>query len=293
VHNSTRDVRNRNPGNPKTFMDLNTVSEITRPRSRQDLKAWRPGDAFLAGGTWLFSEPQPRLNRLIDLTAFEWPPMVLTEEELRISATCTLAQLDGFSLPKDWRAAPLVNQCCRSLYGSFKIWNAATVGGNICMALPAGPMISLSAALDGVCTIWTLDGLERHLAVTDVVVGPQQNALQSGEILHSIAMPTEALMRRTAFRQISLTPQGRSAALVIGTLSRSGSFALTVTASTRRPIKLSFPNVPADLELRRRIEAEIPSSMYYDDVHGAPAWRRHMTLTFADEIRRELSEPQA
>jgi hypothetical protein len=76
-------------------------------------------------------------------------------------------------------------------------------------------------------------------------------------------------------------------------LSRSGTFALTVTASTRRPTKLSFTNVPTDLELRHRIEAEIRASMYYDDVHGAPAWRRHMTLTFADEIRRELSEPQA
>ena len=29
--------------------------------------AWREGDAWLAGGTWLFSEQQPRLRRLIDL----------------------------------------------------------------------------------------------------------------------------------------------------------------------------------------------------------------------------------
>jgi hypothetical protein len=39
--------------------------------------------------------------------------------------------------------------------------------------------------------------------------------------------------------------------------------------------------------LRERLEAEIQH--YYDDVHGAPAWRRHMTLQFAEEIRQELA----
>jgi len=29
---------------------------------------------------------------------------------------------------------------------------------------------------------------------------------------------------------------------------------------------------------------------WYDDIHGLPAWRRHMTLHFAQEIRDELSE---
>ena len=40
-------------------MDLNTITEIARPRRRAELPAWRAGDAWLAGGTWLFSEPQP------------------------------------------------------------------------------------------------------------------------------------------------------------------------------------------------------------------------------------------
>jgi CO/xanthine dehydrogenase FAD-binding subunit len=270
-------------------MDLNTISEIAKPNRREDLKPWTPGDAFLAGGTWLFSEPQPTLKRLIDLTGFEWPPIIATEDGLRISATCTLAQLDSFTCPKNWGAAALINQSCRSLCGSFKVWNTATVGGNICMALPAGPMTSLTVALDGVCTIWTPDGHERHLAVTDVVVGPQQNSLQSGEILHSIALPVEALTRRTAFRQISLTPHGRSAALVIGTLSRQGAFALTITAATRRPIKLSFFDIPSALALRERIESTISSAQFFSDVHGTPEWRRHMTLQFANEIRHELS----
>src|SRR5436305_489841 len=48
-------------------MDLNTVSEVVRPRRRESLADWRAGDAWLAGGTWLFSEPQPAVRRLVDL----------------------------------------------------------------------------------------------------------------------------------------------------------------------------------------------------------------------------------
>jgi hypothetical protein len=34
-------------------MDLNTISEVSRPATCQDLGTWRNGDAWLAGGTWL------------------------------------------------------------------------------------------------------------------------------------------------------------------------------------------------------------------------------------------------
>jgi len=119
--------------------------------------------------TWLFSEPQLKVSRLIDIADLGWPALETNEHGLRIAATCKIAELDGMALPPQWTAAPLFNQCCRSFLASFKIWNMATVGGNLCMALPAGPMISLTAALDGVCTIWTADGGERRVAVRDFV----------------------------------------------------------------------------------------------------------------------------
>ena len=271
-------------------MDINTVTEIARPRRRGELPVWKAGDAWLAGGTWLYSEPQPAVSRLIDIADFDWPALEASEQGLRIAATCKIAELDAMACPPHWTAAPLFNQCCRAFLSSFKIWNMATVGGNVCMALPAGPMISLTAALDGVCTIWKPDGSERRLAITDFVLGPQRNALQPGELLRLIELPIGALRRRTAFRQISLAPLGRSAVLCIGVLDPGGgAFALTITASTPRPVKLSFPGLPHANELRAAIEAEISERLYYGDVHGLPAWRRQMTLQFAEEIRTELA----
>jgi len=269
-------------------MDLNTITEIARPQSREQLPNWMAGDAWLAGGTWLYSEPQTHLTRLIDLADFKWPALTVTASGLSIAATCTVAQLDALPCPTDWLAAPLINQCCRAFQASFKIWKSATVGGNLCMSLPAGPMIALAAALDGVCTIWKADGSEHKVGVAQFVTGNQRNVLASGDLLRSIEIPLAALRRRSAFRQISLTPVGRSAALLIGSVSSDGALALTVTASTVRPVQFFFAAIPSAGALQDAILRGIPDGLYHDDVHGKPAWRKHMTLRLAEEIRVEL-----
>ena len=129
-------------------MNLNTVTSVLRPGSADEITAWRDGYAWLAGGTWLFSEPQIATDTLIDLEQLSWLALEIVPEGLDIAATCRIAELYGFAAPPCWTAAPLIRFCCNALLASFKIWNAATVGGNICMSLPAGAMISLTVALD-------------------------------------------------------------------------------------------------------------------------------------------------
>jgi CO/xanthine dehydrogenase FAD-binding subunit len=271
-------------------MDLNTVAEVVHPETRSQLPVWAASDAWLAGGTWLFSEPQPHLTRLIDLSNLKWPALAINESGLSIAATCTVAQLDALACPPEWLASPLINACCRAFLASFKIWKTATVGGNLCMSLPAGAMISLTSALDGVCTIWKADGGDLTVRVADFVLGNQHNVLAPGDLLRQIDIPVVALKRRSAFRQISLTPVGRSAALLIGTVSCDGSFVLTVTASTKRPIQLTFAAIPRADELRDAVLQHIPERLYHDDIHGKPIWRKHMTLRLAEEIRAELQD---
>ncbi len=269
-------------------MDLNTIKEVAHPQRREQLPVWAAGDAWLAGGTWLFSEPQANLTRLIDLADFKWPALTISESGLAIAATCTVAQLDALACPPEWLAAPLINQCCRAFLASFKIWKTATVGGNLCMSLPAGPMISLTAALGGVCTVWKSRGGEQRVRVVDFVTGNQRNILAPGDLLRQIEIPLAALKRRTAFRQISLTPVGRSAALLIGSIDGEGTMTLTVTASTVRPVQLPFSTIPDAGDLRDALRHHIADAVYHDDIHGKPAWRKHMTLRLGEEIRAEL-----
>lgn len=273
-------------------MDLHTIEQLRRPARADEITSWEPGFAWLAGGTWLFSEPQVDVHTLIDLESLRWPSLRASEAGLEIAATCRVAELDRFvdGATPDWMAAPLFRHCCRSFLASFKIWNEATVGGNLCMALPAGPMISLTAALEGLCTLWPRGGEPRRVSVVDFVTGNHRNALAPGELLRSIFLPAHALRKRFAFRRFTLTHLGRSGVLLIGTRCPvRGEFLLTITAATVRPVQLRFEGVPAADGLRRAIDGAVPADLYLDDVHGSPAHRRHLTYYFAEQIRSDLA----
>jgi CO/xanthine dehydrogenase FAD-binding subunit len=273
-------------------MNLNTVTALRQPASATEIREWCDGYAWLAGGTWLFSEPQPATDTLIDLGRLGWPALEVSPAGLEIGATCRIAELYRFEPPKHWLAAPLTRACCDALLASFKIWNAATVGGNICMSLPAGAMISLVVALEGRCTLWPREGAPRELAAIDFVTGNHTNVLRPGELLRKIHLPISALVKRAALRRASLTKLGRSAALLIGTSDPARQdLLLTITAATARPVQLWFDGAPCAEALRQAIDVRIPADGYFADVHGSAAYKRHLTYHFAEQIRAELARP--
>src|SRR4029077_14562322 len=213
---------------------------------------------------------------------------------LEIGATCRIAELYRFEAPREWIATPLIRACCNALLASFKIWNAATVGGNICMSLPAGAMISLVVALEGRCTLWPRDGAPHERPAVDFVTGNHSNVLGPVELLRKIHLPASALRRRAAFRQASLTKLGRSAALLIGTSDPAQrDLLLTITAATPRPVLLRFDEIPPAEALRQAIDARLPADGYFADAHGSAGYKRHLAQHFAEQIRAELARPGA
>jgi CO/xanthine dehydrogenase FAD-binding subunit len=273
-------------------MDMNTIESVV---PTTDPAQWREGDAWLAGGTVLFSYGSTVLQRLLDLGNAGWPSITVTDDGIELAATCTVAEL--YALPeseetahREWPGLALVRPSCDSFVASFKIWNMSTVGGNICTSLPAGPMTSLCAGLDAMATILSPDGTSRSVPVADFVTGEMENVLAPGELLRSIHLPAEALSARVAFRRLSLSNLGRSGVLLIGRLDPVFGMVITVTASTKRPVQLRFPadQVPDAAALAAAVEHSIPMSLYHDDIHGLPEWRRDMTLRLAEEIRAEL-----
>jgi hypothetical protein len=53
-------------------MNLNTITQVKRPTSPDEIPEWHEGCAWLAGGTWLFSTPQNATHTLIDLETLRW-----------------------------------------------------------------------------------------------------------------------------------------------------------------------------------------------------------------------------
>lgn len=289
-------------------MDLD-IDTLRVARTRADC-VLRPGEAFLGGGTFLYSEPvPPGVTGLVDLTGMGWEPWSVDGSGLRVAGTCTLEELvtgpgalgvasgarggvgrgvgrgagPGAGAGGPYRALSLVGPCVSALTLSAKVARTATVGGNLALGLPAGSMVGLFAALDAMAVIWSGGG-SREVAVSDLVTGAGVVGLAAGEILREVRVPTAVLGRRTVFRRVSLTSTGRTAAMVTG---RSGERApkLTVTASVAAPLTLHARDHSM---VDRWIDWIGTTGAWYEDTHGSRAWRAAMTRRLAHEAFEEL-----
>ncbi|MFW0788954.1 FAD binding domain-containing protein [Gordonia sp. CPCC 205333] len=265
-------------------MDLPMIDEWITARSRADLRGLSASDAVVAGGTWLFSQPQPNLRRLVDLTGLGWPDLTISDSGLEIAATCTIERLVTQGYPAAWRAGPLFAQCARALLASSKIWRSATVGGNLCLGLPAGAMISLCVALDGSAVIWRADGSEYVCAVSDFVRDIGITELESGDVLRAIRLPASALTAETAMRKVAYAPLGRSGALVIGRRDATG-LHVSVTAATRRPLVVEAPDSSGVMAA----VTSLSDDEFHTDAHGRAEWRRAVTTRLAADVIGELA----
>jgi CO/xanthine dehydrogenase FAD-binding subunit len=278
-------------------VDIDTITSFRRPLTRAEL-ALAPGEVFLAGGTWLMSEPQPDTTGFVDLTALDWPALEVTDDGLRIGATCTIAHLvawatgettDAPARPATWSALSMVPDAANALLASFKIWNTATVGGNVCRSFAAGALVSLAAGLDGIAFIWTPGGDERRVPVAELVTGNGTNSLAPGEVLRAIELPARALRSRALLRKIALAEHGRSGAVVTGRIDQDGGAVFGITAATLTPVVLRYAALPDAAALARDVAA---ASGYYTDPLGAADWRRGVTGVLAERIRDELAHPE-
>lgn len=272
-------------------MDQNTIKDFLVPSVDDPLADWRDGDAWLAGGTLIFSTPMPYLRRLRDLSQMGWPGITVSQSGLELAATCLVSELHDFEPPTDWTAGPFLRQCVEEYLAGFKVWNRQTVGGNICASLPAGPMITMAVALEADLTLWAVDGTVRVVPALDFVTGDNRNILKSGELLRSITISEAALMRTYVIRRFSLTKHGRSSIFLVGTADRgTHEVLITVTAATIHPVLVRIAADPTASDVAAAIDAAIPSQTYLEDPNGTPAHRRHMTRVYAEQIRVELKD---
>lgn len=269
-------------------MDITTVTSFRPARSRDDL-ALGPGEVVIAGGTWLMSEPQPGTTGFVDLTTLGWPDIEVTDEGLRIGATCTIARLLAWverDAPAGWTSLSLARPSADALLASFKIWNTATVGGNVCQAFAAGAMIAMLSTLDATALIWTPDGGERRIAVADLVIDNAATSLAPGEVVRALDVPAHALRARVGLQKIALAELGRSGAVVTARVDPDGSAVFVVTAAVRRPRVLRFGRIPGAGELR---DAVASATDFYTDPLGSADWRRGVSMVLAERVRRSFA----
>ena len=248
-----------------------TRSSRIGSRHRAPTSPSRPVRRFWRGGTWLFSEPQPDLTGLVDLTTMGWPDLEITRDGLRIAATCTIAQLVAFAegaaavrAPADWAAASVFPVAANALLASFKIWNTATVGGNVCRSFCRRRRWSRSpSALDGDAVVWTPDGGERRQPVASLITG---NGTNSPRRRARCCAPSSCPRTRFARAHAAAQDRARRARPVRRRRDRPASTTtaravFTVTAATLTPVRAALRRTAVGADgARGRASARRPAT---------------------------------
>jgi aerobic carbon-monoxide dehydrogenase medium subunit len=154
---------------------------------------------FIAGGT----EIVPRMNRgeiaptcLIELSRLEeLCRLDIDGNSLCIGAMITHAGIEASPLTKgQWLALSDASGSIRSP----QVTNCGTVGGNVCFGVPSADLMPPFLTLEANLHLKGPNG-ERYLPIGDCLIGPYRNALEHGEILIEVRLPSNGKNFGSAF----------------------------------------------------------------------------------------------
>jgi CO/xanthine dehydrogenase FAD-binding subunit len=195
----------------------------------------RPGAVYLAGGTDLLIPGNPRRERASLLVSLRDIAEMRTIERLPdgrtlIGAAATHAQLAAD--PHIQACFAALAEACGSV-GSAPIRAAATVGGNLCNAVPSADAATPLLLYDATVILRRCDAT-RELPLPSFITGPGETALHAGELLLGIKVtPSPRRTSGSAFRKIS-----RRAAVDIALASASALVELEQGACVRLVLAL-------------------------------------------------------
>jgi carbon-monoxide dehydrogenase medium subunit len=158
----------------------------------------------IAGGTDLLVEKPSGIEYLIDLTRL---PLVYIETipetlDIRIGALTTVREIETARLFKEenYRIHNILSETARQL-GYMTIRNLATIGGNICNAVPSADFPPVLIALDSRAKIIGPSG-ERNALLEEFFVDVRRTILRSNELLIEIQVPGQPPRTGLAFQKL-------------------------------------------------------------------------------------------
>jgi CO/xanthine dehydrogenase FAD-binding subunit len=253
-------------------MDLINVDNYVSPGNIQAITNWDKGCAWLAGGTWLFSEPQPHLKTLVDIQQLGWSEIEIIDDFLAIGATCTLRKILEYNCPKEWIAWTGFRSAIASLAASSKVINVATVGGNICLALSVGTLAPVMIALNAKYELCNCQGESRQVAARDFQIGHRQTILEPGEVLRRVMIPISSLTWKIDFQRFGIAASDPALAIAVSVYDNVNSMMkVVISASIAAPLLLEFNGDITSLI------SNLEKINFIDDARATATYRREIT----------------
>jgi carbon-monoxide dehydrogenase medium subunit len=167
-------------------------SEVFSPLDITELAAVLPqlkSDSVIASGCTdlsirFLNAPMP--SQLVNLCSVsELKQIFVDGEYLRIGAAVTITELEGYEMPNSLVAL----KQAASEVGSKQIRNAATIGGNVMNASPAGDVLLCLFLFEAIAEIMNSNGTIYERRIDEVVIGSGKTSLDYNEVLTAIKIP--------------------------------------------------------------------------------------------------------
>jgi CO/xanthine dehydrogenase FAD-binding subunit len=176
----------------------------TNPAEAVALMRKGPGKgAYIAGGTDMLLE-HPTCDFVVDINKAGIGDIARTAGgDLFLGAAATLQDLADNTFVTGFAGGAVsvaASQC-----GNRPVRTTATVGGNLCNALPSADMAPVLLALDATCYITDEDSQE-SMPLTDFFVGPRLTVLED-RLLVGVGLPGECAGWRCASHKLTRTAE--------------------------------------------------------------------------------------
>lgn len=281
------------------------MSEIERyiaPREvTEAVEAMAAGDVtILAGGTDLtpqinegrraYAPTLMNIQRLNDLHQIS-----LIDDEIWIGTLATVSEIRYDALIKEF--APILCDTA-NCFASDQIRNAATIGGNICNASPAGdmiiPLLVLGAAVE--LTSWKDGALfVRREALKDFFKAPGKTTRQPNELLTAVIFKKPSADFVGRFRKSGPRPALEISTVTVGIGGdlKNGKFEnVRVAFGAVGPIPLRGTATEAALEgkvltndvIQAAVDAARQDATPIDDIRATSWYRDHLIGVFTEEL---------
>jgi carbon-monoxide dehydrogenase medium subunit len=247
------------------------------------------GDAkVMAGGTDVLADLKQGL-----ITTRHLVSLCHVEELKRIQLKKDGLWIGALVTPNQVAEDELINRMLTGLadagasMAGMQIRNLATLGGNLCSAVPSADLPPSLLTADAELLLAVHDG-ERRIPLKSFFLAPRKTAIRDGEVLAAVFVPTLPPATGTAYRKFQL--RGASALAVVGVAAR-----LTLVKGTienaRIAISASAPTPLLVEEAGAFLEGKEPLEEHFIQA-GALARKGVSPITDlrgSDEYRRDLA----
>jgi xanthine dehydrogenase FAD-binding subunit len=220
-------------------------------------------------------------------------------DEIRIGATTTVGEIRRSTALAE--IAPMLVEAA-DRFASEQIRNAASVGGNLCNASPAGdmspPLLVLDASVELAC--WQGGAVRlRRIPLERFFVGPGKSVMLPEELLTAIMFDRPAADFVARFRksgprpalEISTVSVALGARVAGGRLSgvRVAMGSVAPTPLRARHVEAALEGKPLDAAtIAAAVAATAQDAKPIDDVRASAWYRGHLVKVFIEEVLNDV-----